>query len=78
VLKNGNQNFMPKDFVFPEIYNFAPFFTQQPNLETWKKQRDLWASLIMKWMQFHKNSVLYIDTKDLFTNESISRTAVSF
>jgi ESCRT-II complex subunit VPS25 len=67
---------MPKDFEYPEIYSFAPFFTQQPNLETWKKQRDLWASLILKWMEYHKTCILYIDTKELFTNESISRIVI--
>lgn len=41
-------------FTFPKIYNFPPFFTKQPNEQTWSAQRQQWVQLILSYCRFHR------------------------
>lgn len=45
-------------FEFPKIYNFPPFFTQQPNEQTWAAQRAQWISLIVSYCEHHRVWIL--------------------
>lgn len=45
---------MMTSFSYPWEYNFPPFFTIQPNLETRKAQFEAWRSLILDYCQ-HQN-----------------------
>ncbi|CAG8497468.1 509_t:CDS:2 [Paraglomus occultum] len=62
-------------FAFPSIYNFPPFFTQQPNEATWQTQAQLWISIILAYCRFHKIHRLDLSdalTTELFYNKSIN------
>ncbi|KAL1973453.1 hypothetical protein VTN31DRAFT_6088 [Thermomyces dupontii] len=41
-------------FQFPEIYNFPPFYTLQPNTATQQAQLKHWSSLILSWCRHHR------------------------
>ncbi|CAG8580645.1 5245_t:CDS:2 [Paraglomus brasilianum] len=63
-------------FDFPSIYNFPPFFTQQPNEATWQTQAQLWISIILSYCRFYKIHRLDLSdalTTELFYNKSINR-----
>lgn len=66
-----------KSFVFPSLYSFPPFFTRQPNVETWKSQQSHWISFILAYCR-HKRIFRFqisqelLDT-ELFTNKKIQR-----
>ncbi|KAI8807974.1 ESCRT-II complex subunit-domain-containing protein [Cladochytrium replicatum] len=55
-----------RPFAFPPIHDFPPFYTEQPNLETWARQRQLWSDLIL---EYHAHNRLYL----LDINEAISK-----
>lgn len=64
------------DFAYPWEYNFPPFFTIQPNLETRKAQLESWRSLILDYCQHHNIHQLHLRdclNKPPFHNESINR-----
>lgn len=63
-------------FNYPWEYNFPPFFTIQPNLETRKAQLEAWRSLILDFCQYkniHQLSLRDCVNKPPFYNESIDR-----
>lgn len=63
-------------FNYPWEYNFPPFFTIQPNLETRKAQLEAWRSLILDFCQQHNIHQLCLRdwlNKPPFHNESIDR-----
>ncbi|KAH9815878.1 ESCRT-II complex subunit-domain-containing protein [Melampsora americana] len=68
------------NYIFPSIYSFPPFFTQQPNPKTSLLQFNLWQTLILSYCKFHQifkfqlnlNLILNLD---LFNNSNIKRTA---
>lgn len=63
-------------FEYPFFYNYPPYFTLQPVLDTQEKQKELWRELILKYCRFHKVFVLCCDTEDelpLFNNKQINR-----
>ncbi|KAM0793106.1 hypothetical protein ACM66B_000586 [Microbotryomycetes sp. NB124-2] len=64
-------------FTFPSLYSFPPFFTQQPNAQTWQHQRQQWTTLVLSYCKFHKTSRLELTdaTSDLelFNNKAIKR-----
>ena len=70
---------MTEQFELPSIYDFPPFFTRQPNENTWAAQRGIWISLILsyfKHLRLYKldcTSATSIDQVDLFRNKSINR-----
>ncbi|KAL7409861.1 ESCRT-II complex subunit-domain-containing protein [Mrakia frigida] len=41
-------------YIFPPIWSFPPFFTQQPNPQTLLHQTSLWTSLLLSWARFHR------------------------
>lgn len=63
-------------FVFPWEYEFPPFFTIQPNLETKKLQLEAWRSLILDYCQhngIHQLNLREWLGKPPFYNETIDR-----
>lgn len=63
-------------FEYPWQYNFPPFFTIQPNLETRAAQLDAWKSLVLSYCQHHKISILDIKqalNTPLFANKELNR-----
>ncbi|QSL65417.1 hypothetical protein MERGE_002727 [Pneumocystis wakefieldiae] len=73
-LKNSEENVV---FEFPSLYEFPPFFTRQPNVETWKSQQSHWVSLILKYCQCKRIFRLHISKElleeELFFNRKIHR-----
>ncbi|KAH3675995.1 hypothetical protein WICMUC_002291 [Wickerhamomyces mucosus] len=47
-----------QQFKFPSIYNFPPFFTRQPNEQTWLAQRQKWIQLILDYSRFNRVWIL--------------------
>ncbi|GAA5845034.1 hypothetical protein JCM3766R1_004855 [Sporobolomyces carnicolor] len=41
-------------YTFPSLYSFPPFFTKQPNEQTWQHQRRQWSDLILSYARFTK------------------------
>lgn len=63
-------------FAYPWEYDFPPFFTIQPNLETRKLQLEAWRSLILDYCQHHNLHQLNLRdclSKPPFSNEAIDR-----
>lgn len=61
-----------RKFEFPKIYNFPPFFTEQPNLNTFQSQLEQWKDIIINYCKFNKISALSITGKPLTSdNEEI-------
>lgn len=63
-------------FNYPWEYNFPPFFTIQPNIETRKAQLEAWRSLILDFCQHQNIHQLHLRdwlNKPPFHNESIDR-----
>lgn len=63
-------------FNYPWEYNFPPFFTIQPNLETRKTQLEAWRSLIIDFCQHHNIHQLHLRdclNKPPFCNQEIDR-----
>lgn len=72
----GNDNGNAK-FSFPSLYEFPPFFTRQPNVETWKSQQSHWVSLILRYCQYKRIFRFYVSKEllemELFSNNKIHR-----
>jgi len=63
-------------FEWPWQYNFPPFFTIQPNLDTRAKQIDGWRNLLLSYYKHHKLYRLDITEAQsdvLFSNSTINR-----
>lgn len=63
-------------FNYPWEYNFPPFFTIQPNLETRKAQLEAWRSLILDYCQSQNIHQLHLRdwlNKPPFCNDTIDR-----
>ena len=67
-------------FEFPTLYNFPPFFTQQPNAQTSESQNATWCKLILDYCQAKRK--FFIDAaseedlnSELFYNKRIDRRA---
>eukprot|EP00105_Crassostrea_gigas_P004947 XP_011418343.1 PREDICTED: vacuolar protein-sorting-associated protein 25 [Crassostrea gigas] len=64
------------DFAWPWQYNFPPFFTIQPNLETRKKQLEAWCALVLDYHRQNKSysvDVTEIQSAPLFCNKKLDR-----
>ncbi|XP_062518764.1 vacuolar protein-sorting-associated protein 25-like [Corticium candelabrum] len=65
-----------KDFEWPWQYDFPPFFTIQPNLDTRQKQIEAWCDLVLA---YHRHLKLYtLDLSEaqnsaLFSNSKLNR-----
>ncbi|XP_005994078.1 vacuolar protein-sorting-associated protein 25 [Latimeria chalumnae] len=63
-------------FEWPWQYNFPPFFTLQPNVDTWQKQLTAWCSLILSYCRHHKLyalTVMEAQESPLFNNKKMQR-----
>lgn len=66
-------------FLFPSIYSFPPFFTKQPNPQTWSHQLSQWIQLILAYCKFTKTSEFnaisnqLVNDSELFNNKAIKR-----
>lgn len=55
------------------MYDFPPFFTKQPNEDTWRLQLKLWLDVVHDWCV--KNNDYHVSsTSPVFTNTAIDRT----
>ncbi|KAI5451166.1 hypothetical protein NCC49_002042 [Naganishia albida] len=69
----------PSGYVFPAIWSFPPFFTLQPNPQTFAHQIGLWTQLLLSWAKFHRVFTLDAgavdggDCRDVFHNSAINR-----
>ncbi|KAJ1834318.1 hypothetical protein LPJ63_002050 [Coemansia sp. RSA 2711] len=64
-------------FQLPEIHNFPPFFTRQPNEDSWAEQRRLWCDLILAYYRHHRQYQLSLAeavTEPPFSNRQIHRS----
>eukprot|EP01035_Chromulina_nebulosa_P017233 gene17233-22759_t len=64
---------MSNSFIPPDIWNFPPFFTLQPNNETRSKQLDQWAQLILKHHSINNIYKMTPSSYIYFSNDSINR-----
>ena len=67
-------------FVYPEFWNYPPYFTLQPIKETQQKQKELWRGLILAYCRHHRVFVVAPDDASEFppfTNPAINREARS-
>lgn len=67
---------MAKNFKYPAVYNFPPFFTIQEQPRTQQKQVDMWCDFILKYMKsLNVNEFLLSETLNspLFHNKQIGR-----
>lgn len=55
------------------MYEFPPFFTRQPNEDTWRLQLKLWQDVVYKWC-LANNEWRLTPSADVFTNKRIDRT----
>lgn len=53
-MKNMTEITQSNKFQFPKIYNFPPFFTKQPNLQTRDTQIEYWRRIILDYTKFNK------------------------
>ncbi|XP_071941385.1 vacuolar protein-sorting-associated protein 25-like [Antedon mediterranea] len=60
---------------WPWQYNFPPFFTIQPNLETQKKQIEGWCDLVLLFSQ--QNKIFQLDVKESSTNPPFSNSQIN-
>ncbi len=49
---------MSLEFTYPQIYNFPPFFTRQPNDQTWQSQLQTWITLLIQFAKHHRIWIL--------------------
>ncbi|XP_033729052.1 vacuolar protein-sorting-associated protein 25-like [Pecten maximus] len=64
------------DIDWPWQYQFPPFFTIQPNLETRKKQIEAWCSFVLSYTRQQKTysiDVTESQNSPLFNNKAINR-----
>ena len=68
---------MQDAFLWPQMYNFPPFFTKQPNRDTEAKRVQIWRDLILSYCRHHTIYVLELSdstiSSSLFCNSTISR-----
>uniref|UniRef100_A0A3Q3EUK0 Vacuolar protein-sorting-associated protein 25 n=1 Tax=Labrus bergylta TaxID=56723 RepID=A0A3Q3EUK0_9LABR len=63
-------------FEWPWQYNFPPFFTLQPNVDTRQKQLAAWCSLALSYCRHHKLytlDVMEAQESPVFNNKKIER-----
>ncbi|CAK5075294.1 unnamed protein product [Meloidogyne enterolobii] len=62
-------------FQWPWQYDFPPFFTLQPNLQTRDKQLKSWSRLVLDYCQFNKiysANFEEISNSELFNNRRLN------
>lgn len=67
-----------EEYKFPSIYSFPPFYTKQPNQETFASQKQQWQNFILSYCKHHKLYKIPLTQETLatplFRNETINRT----
>ena len=41
------------------MVDFAPFYTRQPREDTWRKQREMWCNLIIRYVKRESDETKY-------------------
>jgi ESCRT-II complex subunit VPS25 len=69
---------MDVSYVLPSIYSFPPFFSRQPNAQTYAAQKSAWANLILGY--YRSKRLWRIDVNQetieripIFSNKEYSR-----
>lgn len=59
----------------PWQFNFPPFFTIQPNIDTRKKQLEAWCQYVLDWQKSQNSHSLDVNEAQtsVFTNKEINR-----
>ena len=58
-----------------KLSKFPPFYTKQPNLETWQKQLELWTSFILDYSRVNRIYTLRCKHQEVpFYNPDINRS----
>ncbi|KAL5032498.1 hypothetical protein BDV3_001057 [Batrachochytrium dendrobatidis] len=69
---------MSSQFEYPSVYSFPPFFTHQPTLDTWHKQRQLWCDLVLSHSQHTRTFIIDVNESvgklEPFHNPKIQRS----
>ena len=63
-------------FQWPWQYDFKPFFTIQPNLDTRAKQLEAWCELVLLYHRHTRSYVMDVSeaqSSELFCNSKINR-----
>ncbi|KAI8139397.1 ESCRT-II complex subunit-domain-containing protein [Fennellomyces sp. T-0311] len=68
-----------KDFKFPSVHNFPPFYTRQPTDSSWESQLNQWSELILSYCRHY--NIFRIDLHEvtapgvspLFENAKLKR-----
>ncbi|KAL8283766.1 hypothetical protein RQP46_005561 [Phenoliferia psychrophenolica] len=72
-----NQLTTASGFSFPPLYSFPPFFTRQPNEQTWSHQAAQWSALILAHARHHRTFRLDLSDEtcqlELFKNKTLDR-----
>ena len=70
---------MEEPLTLPSIHGFPPFFTRQPNAQTYATQKTAWTNLILNY--YRSNRLWRIDVNQetiekipIFSNKQIQRT----
>ncbi|CDK27067.1 unnamed protein product [Kuraishia capsulata CBS 1993] len=48
-------------FTYPALYDFPPFFTKQPNSQTWQSQLSNWVKLLLAYCKHNRIWILSPD-----------------
>jgi hypothetical protein len=68
---------MERKFELPKMAQFPPFYTKQPNADTWAKQQELWIDYVTSYCRHHKVFQLPVDSKQKpFCNQEIQRKSL--
>ncbi|XP_041453533.1 vacuolar protein-sorting-associated protein 25-like [Lytechinus variegatus] len=63
------------NFEWPWQYEFPPFFSIQPNLETRKKQLQAWCDLFLAFHKYHR--IYTVDLKEAASSELFNNTKLN-
>lgn len=64
-------------YEFPRIYDFPPFFTIQPNSNTYQSQLEQWKDIILTYCKMNKISALSMSGKPLDSEDDESEEFMS-
>lgn len=57
-------------FTFPPIYSFPPFYTRQPNIQTWETQLEHWRRLVLDYSRYYNIWALSLNGLPFAGNEN--------
>lgn len=62
-----------EEYKPPQIFEFPPLFTQQPNNSTWQAQLQLWQQIVVDWCHATGQSLVTLSSA-IFKNPRIHRS----